>query len=352
MMLTTLPQNNLLDLPDYIGQRSCTFKFHLLNGVTGEVLGEINPIRNVTLAHNTSSTIKRRLSIALGKVDTDDIDPLTARVDVEMILSDNSVWPLGRYMFTDDTRIKFTSGHLSNAVLTDEMFLVDQPMVVGLDATNKTVSACYEQVLQTLPVTFVIEPSAFLMTQGWGAGNSLGKVLDTLALAGDYFSPWFGNDKRLHLIRTFNPADQTPQFDWDSRDQVLRENITETSNVLTAPNRFLVISNTNVAGQPIVGLATVPPTAPNSFANRGFYITEQQTLQLANEDQAQAVATGLANRQTVFETVTLNTTLDPRHDSYDVVFWNGSFWLELAWTMNLTAGGTMQHTLRKGYLSK
>jgi hypothetical protein len=112
----------------------------------------------------------------------------------------------------------------------------------------------------------------------------------------------------------------------------------------------MVTSNTNVDTAPIVGVATVPPTAPNSFTNRGFYITQAQTLQLFSVAQAQAVAAGLANRFTVFETVNLNTLPDPRHDSYDVIFWNGSFWLELAWSMNLTPGGLMGHTLRKAYM--
>jgi hypothetical protein len=351
-MLTTLPQNDLLDLPPWAGQRKSTFSFTVINGLTGEQLGTITPLRTATLRHNTTSTIKRTLSISLGKIDTGTIDPVTARVDVEMVLQDGSVWPLGRYMFTTQTKIKFTSGMLSNAVLNDEMFIVDQPMIKGFDATNKSVTQCYEQLLADLPVEFIGEPSVFRMTQGWGASTSLGSVLNSLAVAGDYFAPWFSNDKKMHLIRTFNPVDQVPQFDWDSRNQVLREAITDTSNVLTAPNRFQVVSNTNVDSAPIVGLATVPPTAPHSFANRGFYITQSQTLQLFSQSQAQAVATGLANRLTVFETVTLNTLADPRHDSYDVIFWNGSFWLELAWDMNLTAGGggIMNHTLRKAYM--
>jgi len=349
-MLTTIPQNDLLDLPPWAGQRKSSWNFNLVNGVTGEKLGTVTPLRGATLRHNTSSTIKRTLSIGLGVVDTNSVNAVVDRIELEMVLQDGSIWPLGRYMFTDQTKVQFTSGFLSNAVLSDEMFLVDQPIIKGFDATNKTATECYEELLKDLPVEFVGEAGTFIMTQGWGVNTSLGSILNTLAVNGDYFSPWFGNDKKMHLIRTFNPVDQVPQFDWDSRSQVLRESITESSNVLTAPNRFMVTSNTNVEGAAIVGIATVPPTAPNSFTNRGFYITQAETLQLLNLNQAQAVATGLANRFTVFETVNLNTPPDPRHDSYDVIFWNGSFWLELAWSMNLTAGGTMGHTLRKAYM--
>ena len=349
-MLTTLPPNDLLDLAPWVGQRSSTFIFQLINGLTGEHRGFITPIRNANLSHDTGRVIKRQLSIGLGVTDAETINPLTDRILLSMRLGDGSTWPLGRYMFTDQTNIRFTSGILSSVVLNDEMFLVDQQIGVGFDSNSLSVPAAYAELLTGLGVDFVAEPSGgFVMAQAWTIGTNRGSIMDSLAVSGDYFSPWFGNDSILHLIRTFNPVTRVPQFDWDSGNQVFRESISETSNILTAPNRFVVISNTNTTSGQVVGIANVSVTAPNSFANRGFYITDTKTLQLADANQAQAVATGLANRGTVFETTTLNTAPDPRHDSYDVIMWQGSFWLELAWTMQMTPGGTMSHTLRKGY---
>lgn len=351
-MLTTLPQNELLDLQPWVGQRSATFQFKRINGLTGEFLGYINPIRTATLAHDTSRTIKRQLNLSLGKEDSAAISPLTDRILPSMTLGDGSVWPLGRYMFTDDTETVFTSGNLSNVVLHDEMFLIDQQIIIGYDANSKTLTSAYGDLLTGIPVDFVAEPSGFLMAQTWTVGTQRGSIMSDIALTADYFSPWLGNDGQLHAIRTFNPADRVPQFDWDSGNQVYRIGITQTSNILTAPNRFVVISNTNANMGPVVGIATVPPNAPNSFANRGFYITDTQTLQLSDASQAQAVASGLANRQTIFETVTLETSPDPRHDSYDVIHWQDALWLELAWTMEMKEGGRMSHTIRKGYLGQ
>lgn len=351
-MLTTLPQNELLDLQPWVGQRSSTFKFKRINGLTGENLGFINPIRNATLSHDTSRTIKRQLNLSLGKEDVADLTPLTDRILPYMVLGDGSVWPLGRYMFTDDTQTVFTSGELANVVLNDEMFLIDQQLTVGYDGTSKTLPRVYGELLEDLPVDFDVETSEFLMAQSWTIGTQRGAILQAVALAGDYFNPWLANDGELHAIRTFNPADEVPQFDWDSGNQVYRAGITQTSNILTAPNRFVVVSNTQASKEQVVGIATVPANAPNSFANRGFYITNTQTLQLSDATQAQAVANGLANRQTLFETVTLQTAPDPRHDSYDVIHWQGALWLELAWTMELREGGRMSHTIRKGYASQ
>ena len=51
----------------------------------------------------------------------------------------------------------------------------------------------------------------------------------------------------------------------------------------------------------------------------------------------------------MFETVSVTTALDPRHDSYDVIRWQGENWLETAWSMDLAEGGNMTHQLRKSY---
>jgi hypothetical protein len=98
-----------------------------------------------------------------------------------------------------------------------------------------------------------------------------------------------------------------------------------------------------------VGEASVPQSAPHSLKNRGFEILEVQTLQASSTGQAGAIAKNLMLRQTLFETTSLTTAPDPRHDSYNVIRWQGELWLELAWSMALTEGGGMNHSMRKAY---
>lgn len=347
-MLTTIPLSDTFDLSPWVGQRSATFTFRLINGATGENRGLIHPERDAKLTHDVTRTVKRQLTLNLGQVDTSTINPLSDYVEVSMVAG-GVTYPLGRYGFTDETLTVITSGDVSNVVLNDQMFQVDQPIISGIDAVGLSVVEAYELILRDLHIDLVGEASPFLMSQSWAIGASRGQMLDALAVAGDYFSPWFGNDQKLHLIRSFNPAMAVPQFDYDAGNQVFRDGITRSSNILTSPNRFVVISNTNANALPVTASAVVPPGAPNSFANRGFYITNVQTLQLTSLNQAEAVVNGLANRQTVFETVSLSTPPDPRHDAYDVIHWQGELWLELAWTMNLFEGGAMTHTMRRGY---
>jgi hypothetical protein len=350
MTLTNFPHDPRLDLDPWVGQRSTTFQFQRINGLTGEILTSLHPIRGGTLSHDTTRTIKRQLTLNLGVADTLAVDPLVDRIDVSMALGDGTVFPLGRYMFTDQSMAISTAGKRSNVVLNDEMFLVDQQLTIGVNGVGQGVTALIEAVLNPLPLDMVVEASPFISAESWSMGTGRGQVLESLAVSGDYLAPWFGNDRKIHFIRSFDPARSIPDLDFDAGNKVLREGIVQSSDLLTAPNRFIVISNSATDQQvPVVGVADIPPSAPHSLANRGFVIAQVQDLQLSSASQAFAVAQNLAHRQTIFETVTLSTAPDPRHDSYNVVRWQGENWLELAWTMELGEGGTMSHTLRRSY---
>lgn len=349
--LTTFPEDPILDLDPWVGQRQCTFRFDRINGVTGEVLGQIHPLRGAKLTHDTTRTIKRQLSLSLGVVDTASINVISDRILVYMVFPNGTEYPLGKYMFTDESEQFFTSGTLGDVALNDEMFLVDQQITKGIVGNQAPTMSVVQNVLNGLPISYVMEPSALPSVGSWTVGTGRGSVLEALAKTGDYFSPWFGNDTQMHWIRSFDPSDgRLPDLDFDHGNKVFRAGIVKTSDLLTAPNKFIVISNTPTdPSTPVVGEASVNPAAPHSLPNRGFEIPEVQDLQLADAVQAAAVAQNLANRQTIFERVTLNTAPDPRHDSYNVIRWQESLWLELAWSMALVEGGAMGHLLRKVY---
>jgi hypothetical protein len=349
--LTTVPYNDQLNLSDWIGQREATFTFMLSDGGTGENLGEVFPLKGASLSHDTTRTIKRQLTINFGVADTALINTVTALIAVSMDFPDGTSYPLGTYRFTDNNRQVFTSGKLASTTLNDNMFIVDQPITVGINGVGVAVPLVIENVLTDFDFVLEIEASPFTSSDAWSVGQSRGQILESLATAGDYFSPWFGNDEHFHMIRTFDPATQIPSFDFDRGNQVLRSGIVESDDLLLAPNRIFVISNmsTQISQAPITASADIPANAPNSIRNRGFVLPKFYTLPISDQAQAQAIASGLAQRHTVFETISLSTAPDPRHDSYDVIQWQGDLWLELGWSMQLIEGGSMSHVMRRSY---
>lgn len=349
MVLTDIPRDPLLDLDPWVGQRACTFTFTLVNAGTHDILGQINPIRgSANLTHDTGRTIKRQLILSLGTHDSANVNPVSDRVLLEMVFQNGATYPLGRYMFTAPIKQKYTSGNLTSATMSDEMFLVDQPILAGL-GIGGPIDSLIREVLKGLPIAYEIETSEYNSQESWAIGTTRGQILDALSVTGDFFTPWFDNTGKFRMVRTFNPATRIPSIDLDQGNRVLRGTINEETDLLTAPNVFLVVSNSSGGSTPIVGRATIPSTAPHSVENRGFELIQTQTLALSDAGQAQSVANGLVSRQTIFEKVTLTTPPDPRHDSYNVIRWDGANWLELSWSMQLEEGGTMTHVLRKGY---
>lgn len=349
-LLTTFPHDPLLDLAPWVGQRQATYRFERFNGVTGEELGEIHPLRGANLTHDSSRTIKRQLNLDLGAANTAAMDTITDRIRVFMVFPSGASYPLGVYMFTDASRQVYTSGQLGSTALGDEMFLVDQQITEGISGASLSTTNVIQQVLTGLPIRYEMEPSPFLATESWGSGTNRGHILEQLSITGDYFSPWFNNEGTMQFIRSFDPATRLPDFDFDDHDRVIREPIILTDDLILAPNRFQVNSNSSGdVSSEVTATFDVPPTAPHSIARRGFVVASVSNLPLFDSSQAAAVAEGLARRKTIFERVSLTTPPDPRHDSYNVIRWRGEKWLEIAWSMSLTAGGAMSHLLRKVY---
>jgi hypothetical protein len=348
----TLPNiDTQLDLVDGVGQRAATFRFDLIDGITNGKIVDLHPLRGATLLHDTTRTTKRTLNMSLGAYDTSFIDVINNRVDVYMTFANGDEYPLGRYMFSDGSRQIFTSGEQGSFTLNDEMFKVDQQITVSISGAGRDVITIMIEVLSDLGIEFVLDVTPFTTKQSWTMGTTRGQILESLALIGDFFSPWFGNDKKFHCIRSFDPITREPAFDFDIGNNVMLNGIVDTNELFSAPNRIIVVSNTAIDGSvPVVGTADVSLTAPHSIAKRGFVVADVLDLQIDTVSQANAVATNIINRQTVYEQVTLNTAPDPRHDSYDVIRWQGDLWLELGWSLTLEEGSTMTHTIRKAYV--
>lgn len=348
-MFTTNQFNTTLDQAPWLGQRSNSLQFRVVNA-DGFHRGTITPVRTTgNLTHDTTQTIKRKVTLVLGVEDSAFINPVSDRLLIDFIVPGVGTYPLGRYVFVDETATIYEDGRkLKSMPLNDEMFIVDQPITQGFSGDDATpVSLLIPVVLRGLPVTFQAGYTQWGTKQSYSIGTNRGQVLAQLALSGGYWSPWFDNNGVLQFLPSFDPAKQIPDFDFDEGTSVIGQSYVQTTNLLIAPNRFIVISNSAEGQGPAVGVADVPDSAPNSITNRGFVIAQVLQLQATDSSQARGMAFVKANQNTIIETVTLTTAIDPRHDSYNVVKWQGDLWLELAWTINFD--GTMTHTLRKAY---
>jgi hypothetical protein len=384
-LMTVDPPLSPFDPPPGQGVQRYSFSFKLIDGVTGQFKRWLNPLQDQPpqLTHDVTRSIKRQVSIGFNVADSAAINVIRDRVLIALVLADGTSYPLGRYMFTDETSPVSTGGSQASTVLMDEEFIMDQERESAFPPASLTqrrasfvgavgnaaiisVAVDVDRLTTRLMLDFpmidtLFEGSDFSSVASWGFGTSSLQILSDLATQGDYFPPWADNNGILRMRRSFEPALAIPTVDWDRFDHVYADTITRTSDVLSAPNRFVVVSNSAStaadasgsaqANAPVVGTYDVPVNAPHSIQNRGFVIPQVQQLQLpaGTGAQAAAIARNIGIQSTVYERTSLTTFPDPRHDSYDVVRWQGVNWLELAWSMDLVAGGNMTHTLRKTY---
>ncbi|MGI5151395.1 hypothetical protein ACQEVC_34365 [Plantactinospora sp. CA-294935] len=333
-----------------------SFRFGLVDGRTGIRRGPLTPLRGTTpsLSHDVTATIVRRVSgVTLGATDAARLNPLTDRVEISMVIGGRarSVYPLGRYMIADSVEMVRSGGATAPLTLFDEMFIVDQELETGFDAAGQLVDQAVGRLLDGLPIGEVeIDSTEQRSVSSWSPGTSRAMALRDLSRQGGYFLPWFGHNGRLRLRRAFEPAAQAPTIDLDASRRVVRNSVSRLSDLLTVPNRFVVVSNDpGSQAAPVVGTYDVPSSAPHSITRRGIVLPKVVEAQLPTQAQATVYARTLGIQQTIYESVELSAPPDPRHDGYDVIRWDGLLWLETGWTMALAPGGEMRHTLRRAY---
>jgi hypothetical protein len=367
------------------GIRSASFTFTLINASDSLIIKQITPLRDdvPTLSHDTTRVVKRTLTLTLNVADTAIFDEVAHRVIVGMELEDGRTLPLGTYMAVSMSRMPTSAGDIGSIALTDEMFVISQPISesFAVDVNNVssggssgpiagTVSDGITDFLNRYPLFTQPKPtpgnvdarrvlqrrvefSNFIITNAWQTGTNGTAILEDMAIVGDYFTPWLDHTNAFRMIRTFNPAEVVATFDLDAQRTVVRDAITRTNDLLNTPNRIVVVSNSGSGenrDRPVIGTFDVPASAPHSVQNRGFVVSEVLNVQVSTSTQAFVVARNTALNQRIAERVELVTPPDPRHDSYDVIRWDGQLWLETAWSMALSAGGEMSHTLQRIYL--
>lgn len=347
----TKERHPFLEMILSVGVRTLSYEFQHYNGVTGQNYGDLNPyISNAQLQHDISRIIKRQLNLSLTVADTAAINPITDRIALNMIVS-GTKFPLGRYMFTDNLQQVSTGGNEANVQLVDEMFMIDQPISKSFSSDKDNVTNAIAVLLRPFDVSIKIESSPYVADLSAPIGSQGGQILETLSTQGDYQTPWMDNNGFFHMVRTIDPALTEADIDFDTEKRIMRDSISRTTDILTAPNRFIVVSNSSSASdEPIVGQYDIPPSAPHSVQNRGFVIASVTDLQLTDNSQALAVARNIGLRSLVVERVTFESSPDPRHDAYDVCVFDGAQWLEVAWSLDLNPNGTMSHTIVRAYV--
>jgi hypothetical protein len=288
----------------------------------------------------------------------EDLDTLSMRFRPWWVLGTSEEFPLGLFLFGDDSSTTYSWGEPRSVTGVDQTIILDQPLEesVGYPAGTNIATAINEQAEKAGFGTTQrsVEPSDLTLSApiAWAAGRDTRlRVIEDLCALIAYLPPYFDNAGMLICRVTPDLSNASPDFTYGfGVGAVVPGSIVSSSDILTAPNRYIAI-DTGSTEAPIVGVFDIPDAAPNSYARTGFRrskVVEAQGL----TDTAAAVAAATAAYATDSSTYTwlqFDTPPDPRHDTVDVIEFDGALYRQQSWSLALSAGGQMHHDCRGLY---
>lgn len=347
----------LLDLAPGVGRVASTFRWDLVNA-TGGVIGQIHPQRGASISNDTAASIYRTVrDLKLRQAEWQAINVFTDFVRPYMVLSDQTEWPLGLLSFASNPVVEGSVESTMSSSLVDLRFVLDQaiPFSYGLRDGALVYPAMVEVVELFGIINYEIADVGARIGGGpvtWPPDATGLAILESLCQRAGLHPPYFNNNGTL-VLRTPLALQLGVGHVYDrSAGRIRRSSLTSTSNLLTAPNAFKVVS-AGGGGNDVSATAYVDPTLPHSRENRGVVIRKVIRRQgLGDQAACLVVASSYARDSAAqYATREFSSVPDPRHDTFDVVEQDGEAWREVRWDMQMRPGGEHIHRLVKDTVS-
>lgn len=347
----------LLDLTS-IMSRAEEVRFDIVD-VSGVKVGTLQPVAPAQISNDATQQIKRRLSnLLITSSDYASVNPLAHRIKPYWVLENADELPLGLFMFADASSQRYSYGLTMTATLVDQGLILTQELGTSLSfAAGTTASEAITQTVQAAGI-FTASIASTQYTLGspiaWPAGKTgttYAKVLDDLCLKAGYHSPYFSNSGTLIIREATNLSTATAAYNYVDGGRIIAGSMVESNDLLNAPNRFLVVDTAATTGA-VTYEYLIPSTAPHSFEYRGFYVTKTvEAPGVGNVEQARSVAEAYYSQTPqAYEIAAFSSPADPRHDTFDVINYRGTNYLEIGWSLTCGPGGPMNHKLSRVYL--
>jgi len=286
--------------------------------------------------------------VQIPRTTADDIDTRRHRLRPSLVLSDYSRHSLGVFMFGNDVRSRLSWGIQWKPDLFDESFILGQALARTFSVPKggsilTAIAKLYGDVgFSTISVGVADQATRTPLIYAGGSLRS--DAINALAALLGSYPPYFNNDG-IPTLRPVAVTGAPVDHVYEDNTHVI-EGFTETTGSwYKAPNRYIVTGNDVNAS--IIGVYDIPAIAPNSYANTGVVVTNVTPMQGV---ASQAIADTIAYGEALIDTTsylqgTFQSTVDSRHDVYDLVQLYGQRYQETGWDIACTVGGTMTHNL-------
>lgn len=331
-----------------------SYRFDVLDRGFGKI-GEVTPDKSssVTISNRTAGAVKRQLSgFRLLPADAAAVNPATDRIRPMYVPADGSLpLPLGVFMWADHVNAIRTYGNEMESTLHDLGLLLGQPALGAVSFPSE--SGIYDALFQVATwagfgdVQIDYVAGSFPAPQAWPAGNQTtyySVLSEVCSKHAGFFDPYFNNEGRLRLRDPGELSSVIAELVYDDdrfTGRVERSSVFIANNLMNAANRYVVL-DTSANPASIAAIYTIPPDAPHSWEARGDYFTKYLEVQgVGSPENALLLAINAARTDAEFyEEATWTATVDPRHDTFDVVRVHDGDYLETEWNLS---GATMTH---------
>jgi hypothetical protein len=339
---------DLLDLT--VSQRQLTFAWNILDRY-GNVIGQINPDNGQSVPSvsvNTGQAVMRQLDgLILTPSDSAALNPLTDRVQPVLVLPTGGTYSLGVFLFSAVSWSYPTWGAYYSGSMQDRSveLQADIGSAYNLPVGDEVFTHMQALAGRSALTGWNIDPTGALIgsATSYTADTPILTILNDLAVMAGMYPVFVDNNGNPRLLNVGDANPNTPLV-YSEGVNIFADTLTRSSGLIGAPNRWIVEDATG-QNQTLLGIYDLPPEAPNSFAQLGYYVTASSSVSgLNTQDQVNAAAKALAVRENVYGTWSWSGPPDPRHDTFDDILLNGDTVTEISWTMQLSEGTPMTHT--------
>ena len=217
-----------------------------------------------------------------------------------------------------------------------------------------------ESLLTQAGITTVLAtPTAAVLAEAredWNIGTSYLTIVNDLLAEINYNPLWFNQDGVAILEPASVPtaANIEHTLDADNVESLIIPEISRQTDIYQAPNVFVAYcANPDKTGIWTATAENTNPQSPLSVQRRGRRIMKVERLDnIASEALLQDYVAQKRNNSMISgETINIQTALLPGYGVADVVALHygeiSAVCIDRAWSMNLTVGGTMNHTLER-----
>lgn len=307
-----------------------------------------------TITNNINRGVKRSIDgMILDPSDFANINPLTDLIKVWGNI-DGVEKPLGIFMWTDASGEQHSYGLIGNSTMVDLGGRLDQPIgrPVGWEktTTHTSIVTSLAQECGINTSSFPITGTALTSSMNFSSDTSRASIMAQVMNVAGWYSPYFDNNGDFTAKQPQPLTSSSLVYNGDLGNILADPAPLESNDLLSAPNRW-VCEAVGAHETPIWGAYDVPPSAPHSYQNRGFYVV--RTVQAAqgiesSEECYQAALTAALSDNDTYEWLEYDAVPSHDHDTFDVVNYQGQFYREQEWRLPLSPD-PMHHSLRRTY---